>query len=185
MKPEYADCEVDDVPVSALLSEDRKNRYGSVPGLPDEELAEPWELERQVFVQEWGPILRLPKPKRSLIQPHIDEYFGMDWGAFATVDFERYSGGFDKARYKAEKLREELRDTVIRLAVIRNRLSRAELLVLKHLGQGLIDIDDIEDVGMLCTARLYLRADRLRKQIKQLRDVSWSQVRQELAEVLK
>ena len=54
------ECEVEDVPVSPLLSEDRKNRYGSVPGLDDEELAEPWELERQVTLQEWGPVLALP-----------------------------------------------------------------------------------------------------------------------------
>jgi len=63
------ECEVDDVPVSPLLSEERRNRYGSVPGLDDEELAEPWELERQAMLQEWGPVLALPvRTKRGWVQ---------------------------------------------------------------------------------------------------------------------
>ena len=33
MKSEYADCEVEDVPVSPLLAEGWRNRYGGVPGL--------------------------------------------------------------------------------------------------------------------------------------------------------
>jgi hypothetical protein len=68
MKNETAfeeECEVDDVPVSPLLAEERMNRYGSVPGLDDEELASPEELERQVFMQEWGPVLRLPERGRK------------------------------------------------------------------------------------------------------------------------
>ncbi len=52
--------EVDSVPVSALLSEQRRNPYGSVPGLDDEELASPEELERQVMMEEWAPVLALP-----------------------------------------------------------------------------------------------------------------------------
>jgi len=47
-------CEVDGVPVSALLSVERKNRYGSVPGLDDEELADPAELEREVVLHRNG-----------------------------------------------------------------------------------------------------------------------------------
>ena len=46
---EFAEDEVEDVPVSALLHEARRNRYGSVPGLDDEELADPEELERQTY----------------------------------------------------------------------------------------------------------------------------------------
>ena len=56
----FAEDEVEDVPVSALLHEERRNRYGSVPGLDDEELADPAELERQVYLQEFGPVLALP-----------------------------------------------------------------------------------------------------------------------------
>ena len=60
------------------------NRYGSIPDLPYEELADPAELERQVFIREWGPILQLPVHPRSPIKPNIDEHFGVDWGAFAV-----------------------------------------------------------------------------------------------------
>ena len=68
------DCEVEDVPVSPRLCKERRNRYGSVPGLDDEELASPEELERQVFMEEWWPVLRLPvRHRKSPIRPTIDE----------------------------------------------------------------------------------------------------------------
>src|SRR4030042_3485715 len=102
-------CQMDDVPVTALLSVQRDNKYGSVPGLDDTELADPYELEREVMLEEWGPVLALPvKGGQRWIGPVADESGGVDWGAFGSVDFERYSGGFDKARYKAEKLRESI-----------------------------------------------------------------------------
>ena len=34
----------------------------------------------------------------------VDESGGFDWGAFGSVDFDRYCGGYDKVRYKADKL---------------------------------------------------------------------------------
>ena len=37
------------VPESETHNRERKNRYGSVPGLDDDELADPDELERQVI----------------------------------------------------------------------------------------------------------------------------------------
>ena len=49
-----------EVPESVLLRPDRGNRYGSVPGLDDSELADPDELERQVVRGEFGPVLALP-----------------------------------------------------------------------------------------------------------------------------
>lgn len=87
------------VPESALLKVERPDRYGSVPGLDDSELAEPDELEKQVFMEQWSPILALPvKGRVNSIQPVIDESDGIDWGAFGTVDFDRYRPEFDKAR---------------------------------------------------------------------------------------
>jgi len=57
-----------------LLRRCKGNRYGSVPGLDDSELADPDELERQVLMQEFGPVLALPiKASRSVIRPEIDE----------------------------------------------------------------------------------------------------------------
>ena len=177
--------DIDGVPAPPLLAEHRKNRYGSVPRLSDEELASPEELERQVFLQEWWPILRLPRPKRGPITPNIDEYFGVDWGAFGTVDFERYSGGFDKARYKADRLREELRDVLIMMQTLSGRLPRARLQVLKYVRMGVIDLGHIESLDMYELARLYMRARRLQKEIKALGDVRWEDVRKEMAEVLR
>jgi len=177
--------EVEDAPVSALLSEDRKNRYGSVPGLDDEELASPEELERQVFLEEWGPILALPtRSRRGWIRPTIEDGH-VDWGAFATVDFDRVRPEFDKVRYKADKLQEELRDVLIMISVVKHRLNKVHYKVLKHLRMGVIGLGDIGDMDLRCIARMYLRALRLQKEIRQLKDASWARRRKELAEVLR
>jgi len=179
-------CDIDGIPVSPLLAEHRKNRYGSVPGLSDEELATPEELERAVFLQEWGPVLALPvRGRKSWIQPAINEDGGVDFGAFATVDFSRGMPEFDKVRYKADKLQEERRDVLIRLSVIKYRLTKAHYQVLKYLQTGVIGLEDISDVDLHCTARLYLRARRLQKEINELKDASWSRKNWELAEVLR
>jgi hypothetical protein len=44
-------------PVSALRAAERVKQYGSVPGLDDDELADPNELERQIYREEFGPML--------------------------------------------------------------------------------------------------------------------------------
>ena len=112
-----------EVPESVLLKLDRGNRYGSVPGLDDNELADPNELERQVFQQEFGPVLSLPiKQNRSSLRPELDESGNIDWGAFGTIDFERYSNTFNKARYKADKLNEHLKDIKIMISIINDRI---------------------------------------------------------------
>ena len=55
----------------------------------------------------------------------------------------------------------------------------------KYLRMGILSLEDISDVDLHCTARLYLRARRLQKEIRQLSDASWARRRKELAEVLK
>ena len=161
-----ANVRVEGIPVSVLAAKKRRARYGTVPGLTLEELADPEELERQVFVQEWGPVLSLPVRGRGCpIQPNIDEFFGVDWGAFGTVDFERSMPAFDKARYKADRLKEELRDVIIMMETLSDRLPKAKALVLKYLDMGIIDLDHIEDFDMYQMARLYLRAKRLQGKI--------------------
>ncbi len=159
---------------SALLRRERKNRYGSVPGLDDSELADPNELERQVLRQEFGPVLALPVAKsKSCIRPNIDQDGSVDWGAFGTVDFDRYSGGFDKVRYKADKVREQLKDLLILLGIVNERIkTRAKYLVLKYLRMGIIELGHIVDNDMRALARLYLRARRMRKEIAELREAS-------------
>jgi hypothetical protein len=156
-----------------------------VPGLDDEELADPDELERQVMREEWGPILALPvRTRRGWIQPNIDDDGRVDWGAFGTVDFSRTVPEFDKARYKADKLQERLTDIVIMLSIVSRRLPRVQFRVLKYLRMGIIDIDQIVSEDMRALARLHSEARRLRQEITRLREASWRGRRGQLAEVL-
>ena len=167
--------EVEDVPVSPLLSEDRKNRYGSIPGLDDEELADPCELERQAFMQEWGPVLRLPvRGSKCLIRPHMDESFGVDFGAFSTMDFSRTMPEFDKLRYKADKLQEKLKDVLLMFGIVSERLPKTKWQVLRYLRDSIIELEDIENFDMWQMAMYYLRAKKLQKQIAWLREASWA-----------
>jgi hypothetical protein len=162
------------VPESVLLRRRQGNKYGSVPGLDDSELADPDELERQVLMQEFGPVLALPiKASRSVIRPEIDENGDVDWGAFGTVDFDRYSGGFDKARYKADILREQRKDLLVRLGMVSERIkAEGKRLVLKYLEMDIIGFEHIVNEDMRVLARLYLRARRLEREIAELRQAS-------------
>ena len=68
---EHENIEVYDgveVPESPLLKREHKNKYGSVPGLNDEELADPDELERQVVREAFEPVLLLPVQSPRSIQ---------------------------------------------------------------------------------------------------------------------
>ena len=162
------------VPASALLKREHGNRYGSVPGLDDSELADPDELERQVLREEFGPVLALPvRAGKSGIRPQVDENGNLDWGAFGTVDFDRYSGGFDKARYKADKIREQLDDLRIMFSIVSDRIkAEAKYLVLKYLRMGIIGLELIANEDMLALAKLYLRVKGLQEEIADLRQAS-------------
>ena len=163
-----------EVPESALLRLERGNMYGSVVGLDDADLAEPEELERQVVLAELGPVLALPgRPPQQRIRPTIDESGELDWGAFGTVDFDRLRPSFDKVRYKADKLRDQLKDVLIMLNIVKERLpGTAKCLVLKCLRMGIIELDHIVDSDMLALAKYCSRAKRLRAEIAPLREVS-------------
>jgi len=148
------------------------NRYGSVEGLDDDELASPEELERHALAAEWGPVLLLPKPKNGRYNPAWDWSVDVDYNAFASVDFDRTQPQFDKARYKADRLRERLKDVLIMFAIVSERLPTAKYKVLKYVKQGLVEIEDIRNWDMQQLARLYLRARNLRQEIVQLREAS-------------
>jgi len=170
---EYADEEVEDVPVSVLLPVRRDSGYGSIPDLDDDELADSEELERQVLAEQWGPILALPlQGKRERFQPSVDES-GRVEGAFGSVDFDRVGPELDRARYKAEKLKEQLGDVLILVGIVKERLpGKAKYLVLKYLKLGIIELDDIVKEDMRSLARLWLRAKRLQNEIAELREAS-------------
>ncbi len=147
----------------------KQNRYGSVPGLADEELAEPDELERQIFIEEFGPILALPIRKGDRgPRPELDED-GFVVGAFATIDFDRIKSKIDKASYRADKLREELKNVLIMISIVKEHLpGRAKYLVLKYLNMGLINMEHISDSEMRSLAKLYMKAKNIQKQISEL-----------------
>ena len=145
-----------------------------MPGVDDDELASPEGLERAVLRAEWGPVLELPvNGRQGGFRPDVDED-GIAFGAFGSVDFERNMPGFDTARYKADKMREQLRDVLIMFDIVRARLPRKPVaLALKYLRMGIIDLDDIGNFDMWRLGTLYLRARRLRRQIVELEEASW------------
>jgi hypothetical protein len=154
---------------------ERDSGYGSVPGLEDEELADPAELERQVMLAEWGPILALPVDRnRSPIRPTIDENGELDFGAFDTRDFVRLHGSFDKARFKADRLQEEVRGAVIMLGVISARMPAERVnAVQAKLKDPAFDLGSLRDGDDHGFARWYLRIKRLKAEIRALRTFSW------------
>lgn len=95
----YAEDEIDieELPVNGMIVPLRKRGLGSVPGLDDEELADPAELERVIFIEEWRPILQLPKPiPFSGVPKQMEKVFTaagverwVDVSAFNTMDFHR------------------------------------------------------------------------------------------------
>jgi len=153
------------VPESVLVKRERTDRYGSVPDLEDEEPAEPEELERCVLREEWGPVLALPKRERGRgIRAAVDEDGDVDWGAFGTVDFDKRRPKRDRDRSKAEELREKLKNVLIMLSIVRDRLpGKAARQVVKWL--GVLEVEHIVNDDMRALARLCMRANKLRQRI--------------------
>lgn len=163
----------------------RADPYGGVDGLDMDELATPEELERWVFEREFAPILALPcRGRRSGIRPGLDENGAVDWGAFATVDFDRMSGAFDRLRYKAECLKEELRDVLILFSNVKARVGRGASKVLKDVREGRLSIDEIESLDVREFVRLFRKAERLRAEIQRLREASEARTRRALDALL-
>ena len=162
------------VPAPVWMEPLKQARYGTIADLPEEELADPEELERQVYREEFAPILALPAPSRgSGIRAAVADNGGVDWGAFGTVDFDRHRPEWDKARYKADKLREQVKNLLITFAVIRDRIpGRAKYRVLKYLQMGILDIGQIEDFDMYQLAEVSRRIRRLQGQIAELEQAS-------------
>jgi hypothetical protein len=148
------------------------NRYGTIADLPEEELANPDELERVARKEMWWPILSLPQQRWECpIRPNMDEDGRIDWGAFGTVDFDSCRPQFDKLGHKSEKLREKLKDLVFMLQIVSARIpGRSKQKILRLVGAGLLDIGDIVDNQMYFLAEMYLRAWRLRKEIERLQE---------------
>ena len=155
------------MPESVLCRLEGEDECGGAVGLDDRELADLEELERQVFKKYWGQMLTLAvKRRRPSIRPTIDEDGKRDWGAFGTVDFERWGGGFRRAHQKVERLRERLRDRLILVDIVKERLSgKAKYLVLKYLRMGIAGLEHVVNEDMRGLAELELEVCRLRKRI--------------------
>lgn len=175
MKQETESEVYDDVEVaqSPLLKRKRSKRYGSIPDLDSEDLIEPAELERIYLREAFAPILALPvKTRKGWLRPNVDDDGTIEVGAFATVDFDRYMD-FDKARYKAEKLKEELAAERLMMEMISEKLkTKAKYKVIKYVLMDILDIDDISDFDMHCLAKRCLRARRLQREITELQERS-------------
>ena len=164
------------VPESPLLRTQQANRYGSVEGLPDEELADPAELERLYLIQEFAPVLALPekKARKSWIRPNIGEDGKIELGAFGTVDFDRYKPKFDKMLCKADWLAEEVANQCLMMETISARIKTpAKYKVIEYVKNGILDIGDIVDFDMYCLSERYMRTRRLIREIAELRKKSW------------
>lgn len=167
-------ADVLDVPASPVLKVLKRKRYGSIPDLPDEELATVDELERVIFEREWGPVMSLPVWKgNGWIKPNIDENGHVDYGAFASIDFDRHKPKFDTARYKAGKLKEELRHLINHIETINDSIpGKHKYKLLRYVRHGIIDKDDIPDWDIWQLAVHYMRALKLRKEIAGLEELS-------------
>jgi len=161
-----------EVPESPLLRREKVNKYGSVPGLDDDELADPDELERQVYLEEFGPVLQLPVRRRwSGIRPDVDESGGVYWGAFGTADFERTMPMRDKTASRIAALREQRKDVLIKLEIVTGRLpKKAMYKVLEYLRMGLIDVEHIASEDMAWVVRLNARARRIEQEMARLQE---------------
>ncbi len=165
--------QVDDVPVNPLLVPVREHRFGGVSGLDEDELADPAELERQVMREQFGLVFDLPAGEGTSIRPRVDEDGQVDWGAFGSVDFERLQPAIDKVMYKADKLREQVKDLVIRLDIVNQRVNvKQKWRVIKYVRMGWMDVDNIQHLGLWELAKLYLRIIRLKDEIVKLDEVS-------------
>ena len=170
-----------EVAAPVLLKREKTNRYGSVPGLSDEELMNPDELERQVYREELGPVMMLPQPKCRNFNPGWDWSVDVDFDAFASADFDRTQPEFDKYRYKSGKLREQLKDSVIMMRIVWERIpGKAKYTVLKLVKMGKIDIGQIRDFDLYIVAEMYLRARWLRQQVDELQEKSQAKKAEQL-----
>ncbi|MBT3381170.1 MAG: hypothetical protein HN742_11150 [Lentisphaerae bacterium] len=160
------------VPVFGGLRLERNNGYGSVPGIPDWELADPEELERQVLKDHFALLNCIPfSTRRGVIRPTVMGDGSLDWGAFGTVDFDRLRPRLDRTRREVAELRDELRHALIMFDIINDRIghritSKAKYAVLRYVRTGTLSLQDILDSDMCALAKWYARARNLRSRIK-------------------
>jgi len=162
----------------AWIQAEKDSRYGSVFGIPEEELISPSELERAYLRDELGPILRLPvRGRKSSIKPSMDEDGRIDWGAFGTVDFETtYKPDIDKYQYKADMLKDEYHRVFCMVHMLKERIpGNVKYKLVALVRDGIIEADDINDWDTWQLAKQFMRCLNIKKQIKELENKSRQQ----------
>ena len=174
MRSSYTDETEQDVvvPESPLIRPVRKDEYGTVPGLDDDERMSPEEAERLVYLNEFRTLWDLPVVTKSNIKPVVEDGH-VHWGAFSSMDFDRYRPELDKARYKADILREKLRDRRILFDIVKDRVpGRAKWLILKYLRMGVLSTEHIQDIDLIHLAGLHRQILNLRQEISELEEAA-------------
>jgi hypothetical protein len=127
-----------------------------------------------------APLVRGSGSGSFRVRPTVDIDGFVDYGAFDTVDFARLNPSFDKARYKIDKLRDELADARIRFEIISERIkTRKKYLIMKYLKEGILDLDDIKNHDMWHMGRMYLKKLRLGREIRDIRDRHFRKLNQQ------
>jgi len=86
---------------------------------------------------------------------------------------------FDRVRYKADRLKEKLKDLLIMFDTISRRLPRAKWKVLKYFRMGLLDEERIASWDMWQLALLDGRIRKLHLEIDVLRKASWERQKEQ------
>lgn len=143
------------------------------------------ELEYQAWLKMYEPVLTLPQSKRGVLSwERILDRSG-DSGAFATFDFDRQGVKTDRALMKIERLREELADTRILFAIVFERIGgRGKYTVLKYLGRGVIDLDEIVHDDLRACGRMYLRMLKISREIQGVKEQSHGRQEARLSRML-
>ena len=106
------ETEFEDLPVSQAVKVIRRSDdLGQVPGLPDEEMADPWEMERWVHLQERETLLALHGSRREL--EGADRY-----GNSSVEALEMESGSAPEL--VGDRLAEQARDIAIAYSCARD-----------------------------------------------------------------
>jgi hypothetical protein len=174
MRSSYTDKTEQDVvvPESPLIRPVRKDKYGMVPGLDDDERMSPEEAERLVYLHEFRTLWDLPVVTKSNIKSVVEDGH-VHWGAFSSMDFDRYQPELDKARYKADILREKLKDRRILFDIAKDQVpGRAKWLILKYLRMGVLNREHIQDIDLLHLAGLQRQILNLRREITELEEAA-------------
>ena len=166
----YIEDGVEVVP-AAWIQAENNNRYGSVPGLDDSELASPAELERAYYQELWGPVLLIPCKKSNSSAWDINS--SSDYNAFATVDFDRMRPEFDMTGYVRGKLFEQVKDLMIKMKILAERIHGIrKYKILRLVGKGIIKVDDIQHWDMWQLAVMYRQVWKLRRNIERIEEQS-------------